>query len=40
VILINLDAILTRIKLYFTLALPVVLYGSDIWTIKAEDEAR
>jgi hypothetical protein len=30
----------TRIKLYSTLALPVVLYGSEIWIIKAKDEAR
>jgi hypothetical protein len=27
----------TRIKLYNTLALPVLLYGSDTWTIKARD---
>ena len=25
----------TRIKLYNTLALPVLLYGSETWTIKA-----
>ena len=25
----------TRIKLYNTLALPVLLYGSKTWTIKA-----
>jgi hypothetical protein len=30
----------TRIKLYSTLALPVLLYGSECWTSKAEDEAR
>jgi len=27
----------TRIKLYNTLALPVLLYGSETWTIKASD---
>jgi hypothetical protein len=27
----------TRIKLYNTLALPVLLYGSETWTIKARD---
>ena len=30
----------TRIKLYNTLALPVLLYGSKIWTIKARDARR
>ena len=30
----------TRIKLYNTLALPVLLYGSKIWTIKARDTRR
>jgi hypothetical protein len=30
----------TRIKLYNTLALPVLLYGSEIWTIKARDTRR
>jgi hypothetical protein len=30
----------TRIKLYNTLALPAVLYGSDYWTIKARDAGR
>jgi len=30
----------TRIKLYSTLALPVLLYGSEIWTIKARDARR
>jgi hypothetical protein len=30
----------TRIKLYNTLALPVLLYGSEIWTIKARDARR
>jgi hypothetical protein len=30
----------TKIKLYSTLVLPVLLYGSDGWTIKAKDEAR
>jgi len=29
-----------RIKLYNTLALPVLLYGSEIWTIKARDARR
>jgi hypothetical protein len=29
----------TRIKLYFTLALPVLLYGNKSWTIKAKDKA-
>ena len=27
----------TTMKLYNTLALPVLLYGSEIWTIKASD---
>ena len=30
----------TRIKLYNTLALPVLLYGSENWTIKASDARR
>jgi hypothetical protein len=30
----------TRIKLYNTLALPVLLYGSETWTIKARDAGR
>jgi hypothetical protein len=30
----------TRIKLYNTLALPVLLYGSGTWTIKAGDGRR
>jgi hypothetical protein len=30
----------TRIKLYNTLALPVLLHGSDIWTIKAKDATK
>ena len=30
----------TRIKLYNTLALPVLLYGSETWTIKASDTGR
>ena len=30
----------TTIKLYNTLALPVVLYGSETWTIKARDARR
>jgi len=30
----------TRIKLYSTLALPVLLYGSETWTIKARDARR
>jgi len=32
----------TRIKLYNTLALPVLLhsYGSDTWTVKARDARR
>jgi len=30
----------TTIKLYNTLALPVLLYGSEIWTIKARDARR
>jgi len=29
-----------RIKLYNTLALPVLLYGSKTWTIKARDATR
>jgi hypothetical protein len=27
----------TRIQLYNTLALPVLLHGSETWTIKARD---
>jgi len=30
----------TRIKLYNTLALPVLLHGSETWTIKARDGRR
>jgi hypothetical protein len=30
----------SRIKLYNTLALPVLLYGSDTWTIKGRDTRR
>ena len=30
----------TRIKWYNTLALPVLLYGSEIWTINARDARR
>jgi hypothetical protein len=30
----------TRIKLYDTLVLPVLLYGSETWTIKARDARR
>jgi len=30
----------TRIKLYNTLALLVLLYGSETWTIKARDARR
>jgi hypothetical protein len=30
----------TRIKLYNTLALPVLLYGSEAWTVKARDTRR
>jgi hypothetical protein len=30
----------TRIKLYNTLALPVLSYGSETWTIKARDTRR
>jgi hypothetical protein len=30
----------TRIKLYNTLALPVLLYGSETWTIKARYARR
>ena len=30
----------TRIKQYSTLALPVLLYGSETWTIKASDARR
>jgi hypothetical protein len=30
----------TRIKLYNTLALPVLLYGSETWTIKSRDVRR
>ena len=30
----------TRIKLYKTLALPVLLYGSETWAIKASDVRR
>ena len=30
----------TRLKLYNTLALPVLLYGSESWTIKGRDARR
>jgi hypothetical protein len=30
----------TRIKLYNTLALPALFYGSESWTIKARDARR
>jgi len=30
----------TRLKLYNTLALPVLLYGSESWTIKARYARR
>jgi hypothetical protein len=30
----------TRIKFYNTLALPVLLYGSETWTTKARDARR
>jgi len=30
----------TRIKLHNTLALPVLLYGSETWNIKASDGRR
>jgi hypothetical protein len=30
----------TRIKLYNTIALPVLLYGSETWTIKLRDDRR
>jgi hypothetical protein len=30
----------TRIKLYNTLALPVLLYGSETWTTEARDAGR
>jgi len=30
----------TRIKLYNTLALPVLLYGSETWTVTAKDARR
>jgi hypothetical protein len=30
----------TIIKLYITLALPVLLYGCETWTIKARDASR
>ena len=30
----------TRIKLYNTLALSILLYGSETWTVKARDARR
>ena len=30
----------TRIKIYNTLALPLLLYGSETWTIKTRDARR
>ena len=30
----------TRIKLYKSLALPVLLYGSETWTVKARETRR
>jgi hypothetical protein len=29
----------TQIKLYTTLALPVLLYGSETWTVKSKDKS-
>jgi hypothetical protein len=31
---------ITTIKLYNTLALPVLLYGSETWTVKVRDDRR
>jgi hypothetical protein len=30
----------TRIKMYTTLALPLLLYGSKTWTLKSKDKSR
>jgi hypothetical protein len=30
----------TKVKLYNTLVLPLLLYGSETWTIKARDARR
>jgi hypothetical protein len=30
----------TKIKLFSTLALPMLLYGGESWTIKAKDKAE
>jgi hypothetical protein len=30
----------TRIKMYNTLALPLLLYGKETWTVKARDARR
>ena len=30
----------TRIKLYNTLALPILLYGSETWNVEANDARR
>jgi hypothetical protein len=30
----------TRIKLYTTLALPIIPYGSETWTVKSKDKSR
>jgi hypothetical protein len=30
----------TRIKLYTTLALPVLIFGSETWTVKSKDKYR
>jgi hypothetical protein len=29
----------TRMKLYTTLALPILLYGSETWTVKSNDKS-
>jgi len=30
----------TKMKLYWALVLPVLMYGSDCWTLRKEDERR
>jgi len=34
------ETLKTRIRQYNTLALPVLLYGSETWTVKASDARR
>src|SRR6218665_1386998 len=33
-------SIATKMKLYYTLVVPVLLYGSECWSLRKEDERR